>query len=127
MGPRVPGDPRYSHRQLALLGWIGAQALGNRAVGWASAQRLGGRTLIQASGERPQSQAGGQEARSWVWLGQRVHSASSWAKMRKRDLNGTWDGCREVDRKKASVAHRVGGLVEEGEAPECTRVCRKHI
>lgn len=78
-GPGVPGDPRYSHQPLAPLGWIGAQALGNRAVGWASAQRLGGQALFQASGERAQSQAGGQEARSWVWLGQRVHSASSWA------------------------------------------------
>lgn len=116
-GPCVPGDPRYSHQPLAPLGWIGGQALGNRAVGWASAQRLGGQTLFQASGERAQSQAGGQEARSWVWLGQRVHSASSWAKVRKRGLNGTWDGCKEVDRKRP-LWHAEQGLVEEGEAPE---------
>lgn len=95
-GPRVPGDPTYSHQLLAPLGWVGSQALGNWAVGWASAQRLGAQALCQASGERTQSQAEGQEAPSWVWPGQRVLSASSWAKMRKRGLNGTWDGCAEA-------------------------------
>lgn len=51
---------------------------------------MGAQALSQASGQRAQSQAEGQKARSWVWPGQRVLSASSWAKMRKRGLNGAW-------------------------------------
>lgn len=90
---RDPGDPKHSHRLSAPLGWAGDQALGNTAVPWASGQRVGAQALSQASGQRVQSQAG-QKARSWLWPGQRVHSASSWAKMRKRGLNGAWGGCK---------------------------------
>ena len=49
---------------------------------------MGGQALSQASGQKAQSQAEDQKARSWVWPGLRVHSASSWAKMRKRGLSG---------------------------------------
>lgn len=87
------GDPKCPHQLSAPLGWAEAQALGNRAVPEASGQRMGAQALSLASGQRAQSQAEGQKARSWVWPGQRVHSASSWAKMRKRGLNGTWDRC----------------------------------
>lgn len=49
---------------------------------------MGAQALSQASGQWAQSQAEGQKARSWVWPGQRVLSASSRAKMRKRGVNG---------------------------------------
>lgn len=91
--PTVGSGPKHPHGLSAPGGQAGARALGNRAVSWASAPRPGAQALCRASAQRAQSQAGGQKARSWAWPGQRVHSASSWAKMRKRGLNGAWDGC----------------------------------
>lgn len=93
--PTVGSGPKHPHGLSAPGGQAGARALGNRAVSWASAPRPGAQALClcRASVQRAQSQAGGQKARSWAWPGQRVLSASSWAKMRKRGLNGAWDGC----------------------------------
>lgn len=74
---------------------------------------MGAQALSQASGQRAHSQAEGQKARSWVWPGQRVHSASSWAKMRKRGLNGTWDGCGRGLEKRGLSEHAELGLVSK--------------
>ena len=70
---------------------------------------MGGQALSQASGQKAQSQAEDQKARSWVWPGLRVHSASSWAKMRKRGLSGAWGGCGWVWEEEALVGMQNWG------------------